>query len=48
MNPDKQIIINEVLDRIQNSPFVIVTDYSGITVDQFTDLRQKLREAGAP
>lgn len=47
MNPDKQIIIDEILERIQNSPFVIVTDYTGITVDQFTTLREKLRESGA-
>ena len=47
MNPDKQIIIDEIFEQINSSPFVIVTDYTGVTVDQFTDLREKLRGAGA-
>ena len=47
MNPDKQIIIDDIMAKINSSPFVIVTDYTGVTVDQFTDLRHKLRDAGA-
>jgi len=47
MNSDKQIIIDEILERINSSPFVIVTDYTGITVDQFTELRDRLRESGS-
>lgn len=47
MNPDKQIIIDDILEQINGSPFVIVTDYTGITVDQFTELREKLRQSGA-
>ncbi|MFT5470231.1 MAG: large subunit ribosomal protein L10 [Verrucomicrobiales bacterium] len=47
MNPDKQIIIDEIYEQVNASPFVIVTDYTGVTVDQFTDLREKLRATGA-
>ncbi len=47
MNPDKQIIIDELLDRLNQSPFVIVTEYTGITVDQFAELRSRLRETGS-
>lgn len=47
MNPDKQIIIDEILERIKSSPFLIVTDYTGITVGQFTELRKRLGAAGS-
>jgi len=47
MNPDKQIIVDEILDRINASPFLIITEYKGITVDQFTELRKRLRDAGS-
>ncbi len=44
MNPDKKIIIDQIFDRINTSPFVIVTDYTGVTVTQFSELRKRLRE----
>lgn len=47
MNPDKQIMINELLTRINSSPFLIVTEYAGITVQQFTELRKRLSKAGS-
>lgn len=47
MNPDKQIMIDDLLGRINSSPFVIVTEYSGITVQQFSELRKRLRNAGS-
>ncbi len=47
MNNDKQIIIDDILGKINSSPFVIVTDYTGITVTQFSELRKRLREAGS-
>lgn len=47
MNPDKKIIIDELLERVNGSPFVIVLDYTGTTVAQFANLRNKLRETGA-
>lgn len=42
MNPDKRIIIDELLARVNGSPFVIVFDYTGITVPEFADLRTDL------
>ncbi len=47
MNADKQIIVDDILETINGSPFVIVTEYGGITVDQFTELRKRLKEAGS-
>ena len=47
MNPDKKIIIDELLVRVNASPFVLVVDYTGMSVTQFTDLRGSLTEGGA-
>lgn len=47
MNPDKKIIINGLLDRVNASPYVIVIDYTGLTVQQFTELRNRLNAGGA-
>jgi len=47
MKAEKQIIIDEILDRINRSPFMIVADYTGMTVPQFADLRNRLAESGA-
>ncbi len=47
MNPDKQIIINGLLARVNDSPYVIVIDYTGLTVPQFSELRNRLSDNGA-
>ncbi len=47
MKADKQIIIDEILERINNSPFTLVAEYTGMTVPQFADLRNRLAEKGA-
>ena len=47
MNPDKKIIINGLLDRVNASPYLIVIDYTGLTVQQFTELRNRLDAAGS-
>jgi large subunit ribosomal protein L10 len=46
-NPDKKIIIDSLLERVNSSPFLIVVDYTGLTVTQFTELRNRLGSAGA-
>ena len=46
-NPDKKIIIDSLLDRVNASPYLIVVDYTGLTVTQFTELRNRLGSAGA-
>lgn len=47
MNPDKKIIIDGLLERVNTSPYLIVIDYTGLSVHQFTELRNRLRECGA-
>jgi large subunit ribosomal protein L10 len=47
MNPDKKIIIDELLDRVNGSPFVLVLEYTGMTVPQFTELRNRLGGVGS-
>lgn len=47
MNINKSFIIDELFERVNTSPFVIVVDYTGTTVEQFALLRDKLRESGA-
>ncbi len=47
MNPDKQIILDDVVRHLNASPFLIVIDYTGLTVDQFAELRSRLKKSGA-
>lgn len=47
MRAEKQFLTNEYIERINASPFFIVTEYTGITVAQFETLRGKLREFGS-
>lgn len=47
MNPDKKIIVDELLARVNGSPFLLVVDYSGMSVPQFSELRGRLSEGGA-
>lgn len=47
MNPDKKIILDELLKRVNASPFVLVVEYTGLTVPQFSELRNRLGAAGA-
>ena len=42
MNPDKQIIITGLLERVNASPYLIVIAYTGLKVKQFTELRNRL------
>lgn len=47
MKAEKQIIIDEIIERLNASPFVIVADYAGMTVPEFESLRDKLAENDA-
>jgi large subunit ribosomal protein L10 len=47
MNPDKKIIVDELLARVNGSPFLLVVDYTGMTVPQFSELRGRLSEGGS-
>ncbi|MEM6822190.1 MAG: 50S ribosomal protein L10 [Verrucomicrobiota bacterium] len=43
MHPAKTSIVDEIKDWLNNSPYLIVTDYTGMSVEQFTELRGRLR-----
>ncbi|MDA7517615.1 50S ribosomal protein L10 [Akkermansiaceae bacterium] len=47
MNPDKKYILDEIKERVDVSPFVLVVDYTGTTVPEFDELRNRLSENGA-
>ena len=47
MNPDKKIISNQLLERINTSPFMLVVDYTGMTVPHFNEVRKRLKASGA-
>ncbi len=44
MNPDKKYIVDELLERVNSSPFVLVVDYTSMTVTEFAELRNRLGE----
>ena len=47
MRAEKQLINKEYLNWLNASPFFIVVDYRGLTVKHFTELRKRLKNAGA-
>lgn len=46
MNPDKKIIVDQLLERINTSPYLLLVDYTGMTVPQFNEVRKRLRGIG--
>lgn len=47
MRAEKQFISQEYVTRLNGSPFFLVVDYRGLTVSHFSELRKRLRKAGA-
>ena len=47
MRPEKADIVSDLAARLKGSPFILVTDYQRMKVDQFGDLRNRLAPAGA-
>src|SRR5580693_6044612 len=47
MRPEKATIVEDLMTKINASPFLFVTDYTGLRVDQFSELRIRLAGAGA-
>jgi large subunit ribosomal protein L10 len=47
MRPEKAGIISELSEALKRSPFVLVTDYRGMKVIDFSELRSRLAPAGA-
>ena len=42
----KQVIVNEIKDKLANASSMVLVDARGLTVEEDTALRKKLREAG--
>lgn len=47
MRPEKAFIVEDLAGRLNASPFLFVADYTGLRVDQFTELRNRLANVGA-
>jgi len=47
MRPEKANIVSELSEALKRSPFVLVTDYRGMKVADFSELRHRLSPARA-
>ena len=47
MRPEKADIVSDLSQKLTKSPFMLVTDYQRMKVDQFSELRNRLQPAGA-
>jgi large subunit ribosomal protein L10 len=47
MRPEKASIVSELSEALKRAPFVLVTDYRGMKVTDFSELRNRLAPAGA-
>lgn len=47
MRPEKSIIVEDLQAKLNSSPFLFVADYTGLKVDQFNILRNRLSGVGA-
>ncbi|MGY4691832.1 50S ribosomal protein L10 [Salibacterium sp. K-3] len=42
----KQQVVQEIADKLENSVSTVIVDYRGLNVEEATELRKQLREAG--
>ena len=42
----KSQVVSEIVEKLQKSSSAVVVDYKGLTVEEVTELRKKMREAG--
>lgn len=47
MKAEKTLLIEDLLSRVNASPFLFVVDYTGLKVDKFAELRKRLAPVGA-
>jgi large subunit ribosomal protein L10 len=47
MKAEKTMLIDDIVRRVNASPFLFVVDYTGLTVPGWEELRKRLRGAGA-
>ena len=44
--PEKEAVVAELADDFSKAKSMVITDYLGLNVEEMTELRRKLREAG--
>ena len=44
--PEKEAVVAELADDFSKAKSMVITDYLGLNVEEMTELRKKLREAG--
>ncbi len=47
MNPDKKLIVDQLLQRLEGAPYMLLVDYTGLTMPQFNEVRKRLRGVDA-
>lgn len=47
MRPEKATIVEDLKEKLNASPFLLITDYTGLRVEEFSALRTALYAAGA-
>ena len=47
MRPEKASIVDDLQEKLNATPFLFVADYTGLTVDRFSELRTRLAGVGA-
>src|SRR5471032_3186826 len=47
MRPEKNLVIKEIQSRVDKTPYVLLTDYTGMQVPQLNELRNRLTGAKA-
>src|SRR5688500_8208898 len=47
MRPEKANVVEDLQQKLNASPFLFVADYTGLTVDRFGELRNRLAGVGA-
>ncbi len=47
MHPDKAVIVEDLQQKLNATPFLFVADYTGLTVSRFGELRNRLAGVGA-
>lgn len=43
---EKKVIVTKIAHEISNAQIIVLSEYRGLKVSQFTEIRSKLREAG--
>jgi large subunit ribosomal protein L10 len=47
MNPDKKFIVGQLLERLNDTPYTLLVDYTGLTMPQVNTIRKRLRDVDA-